>query len=88
MTQLHAPDAMGEAAHNAAMHASGLDFRLLSAASPSVDRTARADALRKALEQWPALCRAMSELQAAAPNIYRQAQAYADGIKDFVEHRS
>jgi hypothetical protein len=86
--QLHADDPMGAAAHNAAILASGLDYRLLGASSKDLDRETRAELLRKALQQWPILCRAMSALQEAAPNIARQAQRRDEDLKDFVESRN
>lgn len=88
MIELHAPDTMGEAAHKAAMAAHLLDFRLLSAASPTLDRAARADALRKALTQWPILCRAMSELAMVSPATSSQAEASDQQMRDWIEARS
>lgn len=85
MTPLHAPDPMGEASHDAAMLAYRLDARLLIAASGSASRQDRADALRKALEQWSYLCAAMTELEAAAPTVAAQARDRADRVRDFRE---
>jgi hypothetical protein len=85
MTPLHAPDAMGEAAHDAAMLASRLDLRLLIAASPNAERKERADALRQAFEQWTYLCAAMSELEASAPTVAAQARERTDRVRDFRE---
>jgi len=84
---LHANDAMGKAANEAAMVASLLDYRLLVASSPIKSREERAEALRKALVQWPSLCRAMADLERAAPNIAEQARTEAASISDFVEAR-
>lgn len=85
---LHAADPMGEAARGAAMLLQRFDVRLLAAASPTADRELRAANLRLALEQWPKLCRAMSRLQEAAPNINREAQEADARMVDFMESRS
>jgi hypothetical protein len=85
---LHADDAMGLAAHKAAQFASRLDFRLLAAASASVNRDERAASLRQALEQWPKLCRAMAVLEQAAPNIARLAREADATMQDFIEERA
>lgn len=88
MTQLHAPDEMGEAAHEAAMAVTLLDFRLLCAASPTMDRAKRAEALRKALRQWPIICRAMSKLSMTAPATSSQAENDDTVMRDWIEARS
>jgi hypothetical protein len=85
---LHAADQMGAAAHEAAQFAHLFQYRLLAAASPSLDRAKRAMELRRALEQWPKLCRAMGKLQEAAPNIAREAHEADARTRDFVEARS
>lgn len=86
--QLHADDPMGEAAHAAAMMLLRLDVRLLGASSPNLDRPTRAENLRKALEQWPKLCRAMSKLQEVAPNVSREAEAADADMLDFIQRRA
>jgi hypothetical protein len=87
MNPLHAPDPMGKAAHEAAMFAHLLDFRLLAAASPSLPREERAASLRKALTQWPKLCRAMSELAMTAPATSSQAEADDTAMRDWIDAR-
>lgn len=78
---------MGEAAHEAAMAVHLLDYRLLCAASPTLDRASRAEALRKALRQWPILCRAMSQLAMTAPATSSQAEADDTTMRDWIEAR-
>lgn len=82
---LHAPDAMGEAAHDAAMLATKLPERLLIAASANASRAERADALRKALEQHAYLCAAIVEVERAAPTIAAQARDLVGRTRDFRE---
>ena len=82
---LHASDAMGEAAHDAAMLATKLPERLLIAASPNASRADRADALRKALEQHAYLCAAIVEVERAAPTIAAQARDLVGRTQDFRE---
>lgn len=86
-TEHHANDAMGKAAHKAALFAHLLDFRLLAAASFNVAREERAANLRLALAQWPALCRAMGELAAAAPATAMIAEADDAALQDFLERK-
>lgn len=87
MPELHAPDAMGEAAHYAAATVGRFELRLLAAASPRLNRAERAEQLRLALTQWPVICRAMSELQALAPASRMAADAADAELMDFVERR-
>lgn len=82
---IHAPDAMGEAAHDAAMLATKLPERLLVAASANASRKDRADALRKALEQFSYLAGSMAELELTAPNIAAQARDLVGRTQDFRE---
>jgi hypothetical protein len=86
--QLHAEDSMGKAANDAALLASGLDVLLLLAASRRVDRKARVTNLERAFVQWQALCRAMSRLEQAAPNAFRQAHTEDANINDFRERNT
>lgn len=79
MIQLHAPDSMGQAAHKAAMHASGLDLDLLAARSPDLDRSQRAAGLERAFVKFYALARAMAELEQAAPATALLARQRGEG---------
>lgn len=45
MTQIHAPDRMGKAAHHAALIVAGMPMDLLAASSPNCTREQRAEAL-------------------------------------------
>lgn len=83
--KLHAPDPMGEAAHDAAMFASGLDFHLLAACSPNLSREQRAAALERAYRQWMPLCRAFAKLFEVAPNTAARAEHHDGMIRDFIE---
>lgn len=87
MTPLHASDPMGAAAHRAAMLVARMDFRLLAASSPTMDREQRAQALSLFFAQWPKVCRAVAELEATAPTA--ASQGYAEDAKatDFIEGR-
>lgn len=85
MIDLHARDDMGEAAHEAAMFAHLLDYRLLAAASPRLSRQQRVAALRKALGQWPKLCRAMAKLAATSPTTTQQAEAEDCALREWIE---
>lgn len=88
MIELHAPDRMGKAANDAALALHLMDFRLLCAASPTLSREERAEAVRKALRQWPVICRAMSELGMAAPGASLQAEADDQQMRDWIEGRA
>lgn len=87
MSPLHAPDQMGTAAHEAAVFASGLDLLLLAASSPTLDRTKRAEAARKAQRQWFSLVRAMSRFSMTAPTASQQAEADDAQMMDWIERR-
>jgi len=84
----HANDQMGKAAHDAAMLASGFDFALLGAASPTTTRELRTANLERALTIWPALCQRMAILEACAPNTSRKAYDQAAKLRDVVERTS
>lgn len=88
--QLHAPDPMGKAAHRAAMCIAGADMDLLTAcgAAPGLTREQRAEALERFARKWAPLCRAVSELQQAAPNAFRKALEHDARTQDFVETRA
>lgn len=88
MTPLHADDDMGQAAHDAAMFASGLDFNLLAASSPNLTRAQRAAHLRKALRQWQPLCRAMATLAMASPVSSTQAETEDANLRDWIEGKA
>jgi hypothetical protein len=85
---MHATDSMGEAAHKVALLLTGFDLELLAASSPSLDRPTRADNLRRALVRWPAICRAMAQLEQTAPNVTRQAMDADAQAQDFTTERA
>lgn len=84
---LHAPDPVGKAAHDAALLALDLDRRLLVASSPMAQRNVRAAALSQLFEQWPKLCRAMATLEAEAPTTAATGQQADATMRDWIEHR-
>jgi hypothetical protein len=88
MTELHAPDPMGQAAHQAAMFATKLDVDLLTAASPTAAKDVRAAAIERAFRKYLPLVRAFTELQNAAPNAFRQAHTEDANITDFRERNT
>lgn len=79
---LHAPDKMGRAANKAALMVTGLDFKLLGAASPNLTREQRSENARKAFSQWEALRRSMEALEAVAPSAAAAGQADADSLRE------
>jgi hypothetical protein len=85
MIPLHAKDDMGRAANKAARAAFKLDFRLLAAASPNLDRTERAAQLTRFFAQWPMLCAAVAELELTAPSCRDAGYAEAQKARDFIE---
>lgn len=79
-------DPMAEAAREAAMMVTKLDFKLLGAAAGGLSRPERMELLASAFQQWAALCRRMSALEQIAPNSAqlgyardRQAQNVIEG---------
>lgn len=82
---LHAPDAMGQAAHKAAMLISRLDLRLLGAASPTMPRQDRGDCLVRFFAVWPRLAAAVAELEAVAPGCAQTGFNEANQAAQFIE---
>jgi hypothetical protein len=82
-----ATDPMGQAAHKASTLTDGLFRELLIASSPFASRLGRKAALERALSTWPKLCRAMAELEKAAPNSATTGAAEDAKCVDFMEGR-
>lgn len=87
MTQIHAPDRMGKAAHHAALIVAGMPMDLLAASSPNCTREQRAEALVRVFKAWPKICRAMADLQAAAPFANQIGLDEDAKLLDFIERR-
>lgn len=82
------PDSMAQAAQTAAGFASKLDFYLLGAASMSASREERGACLQRVFRQWAPLVRAMSALEAAAPNARDAAYAEDGRVRDIAERHA
>ncbi len=80
-----APDAMGHVARKAALAETRLGYHLNAAASAELSREDRATHAERAFAIWYPLCKAMSELEATAPNAARKAREHHDRIVDFVQ---
>jgi hypothetical protein len=83
--KLHAPDPVGDAAHDAAMVADAVTYGLLAASSPSLPLDARRTALEKLFAAWPSLCRTMADLEAAAPRSAAIGAEIAAKLRDHVD---
>lgn len=83
--QLHAADPMGAAAHRAAMVAGKFEVRLLGASKARRGWVGREEALRRALVQWPLICRAMGALVETCPDIAADAFREAEQMIEIAE---
>lgn len=69
----------------AAGFAQVMAFNLLAMRCPYVDQKGRLEASERAFQIWAALCRRMSDLEAACPATAATGYAQAQRLRDFAE---